>query len=111
MRLVPGKGDEEDTLKDKTIYVYDTDQFPFYPGPPPTPSYPPPTRRPSTQILPWATPLSIRPSPPHLHIVCSPQRRPPPPPPRLGIPLPPSQRLRGVRWSGERAALRVLVRV
>jgi hypothetical protein len=33
MRLVPGKGDEQDTLKDKTIYVYDTQQFPFYPGP------------------------------------------------------------------------------
>jgi hypothetical protein len=32
MKLVPGKGDEPDTLKDKTIYVYDTAQFPFYPG-------------------------------------------------------------------------------
>ena len=32
MKLVPGKGDEPDTLADKTIYVYDTAEFPFYPG-------------------------------------------------------------------------------
>ena len=32
MKLLPGKGDEPDTLNDKIIYVYDTEQFPFYPG-------------------------------------------------------------------------------
>ena len=36
MKLIPGKGDEQDTLKDKTIFVYDTEQFPFYPGSPAT---------------------------------------------------------------------------
>jgi len=32
MKLVEGKGNEGDTLKDKSIYVYDTKSFPFYPG-------------------------------------------------------------------------------
>lgn len=32
MQLVEGKGNEGDTLKDKSIYVYDTKAFPFYPG-------------------------------------------------------------------------------
>jgi len=32
MKVLPGKGNEKDTLKDRTIYVYDTAQFPFYPG-------------------------------------------------------------------------------
>ena len=30
MRLVAGKGDEGDTLGDRTIYVYDSQTFPFY---------------------------------------------------------------------------------
>jgi hypothetical protein len=32
MKLIEGKGNEGDTLKDKSIYVYDTKSFPFYPG-------------------------------------------------------------------------------
>eukprot|EP00283_Hemiselmis_rufescens_P023113 CAMPEP_0173448630 /NCGR_PEP_ID=MMETSP1357-20121228/41140_1 /TAXON_ID=77926 /ORGANISM="Hemiselmis rufescens, Strain PCC563" /LENGTH=297 /DNA_ID=CAMNT_0014415161 /DNA_START=26 /DNA_END=919 /DNA_ORIENTATION=- len=32
MTLVASKGDEGDTLKDKSIQVYDTAKFPFYPG-------------------------------------------------------------------------------
>jgi len=32
MRVLAGKGDEGDTLEDKTIYVYDTAQFPFHAG-------------------------------------------------------------------------------
>jgi len=32
MRVLAGKGDEDDTLRDRTIYVYDTAQFPFYAG-------------------------------------------------------------------------------
>jgi len=32
MKVVAGKGDEKDTLKDKIIYVYDTNEFPFYAG-------------------------------------------------------------------------------
>ena len=29
MTVVAGKGDEGDTLRDRTIFVYDTTQFPF----------------------------------------------------------------------------------
>ena len=32
MRLVPGAGDEGDTLAEKTILVYDSNKFPFYAG-------------------------------------------------------------------------------
>jgi len=32
MKVLPGKGNEADTLKDRIIYVYDTQAFPFYPG-------------------------------------------------------------------------------
>jgi len=32
MRLVPGTGDEGDTLADKTILVYDSNSFPFHAG-------------------------------------------------------------------------------
>ena len=32
MKVLAGKGNEPDTLKDRVIYVYDTEAFPFYPG-------------------------------------------------------------------------------
>jgi len=32
MRLVEGRGDEEDTLADRTVLVMDSDKFPFYPA-------------------------------------------------------------------------------
>jgi peptide methionine sulfoxide reductase MsrA len=32
MKVVAGKGNEKDTLKDKIIYVYNTSEFPFYAG-------------------------------------------------------------------------------
>eukprot|EP00286_Rhodomonas_abbreviata_P024271 CAMPEP_0181312608 /NCGR_PEP_ID=MMETSP1101-20121128/13791_1 /TAXON_ID=46948 /ORGANISM="Rhodomonas abbreviata, Strain Caron Lab Isolate" /LENGTH=267 /DNA_ID=CAMNT_0023419477 /DNA_START=72 /DNA_END=875 /DNA_ORIENTATION=- len=32
MTLVEGKGDDPDTLRTKTVFVYDTALFPFYPG-------------------------------------------------------------------------------
>jgi peptide methionine sulfoxide reductase MsrA len=32
MKILPGTGDEQDTLKAKSIYVYDTLDFPFYAG-------------------------------------------------------------------------------
>mmetsp|Transcript_145835 Transcript_145835/g.257234 ORF Transcript_145835/g.257234 Transcript_145835/m.257234 type:complete len:308 (+) Transcript_145835:78-1001(+) len=32
MKLVSGKGDEPDTIRDKAVLVYDSDKFPFYPA-------------------------------------------------------------------------------
>lgn len=32
LKILRGKGDEGDTLKDTSIYVYDSLEFPFYPG-------------------------------------------------------------------------------
>jgi peptide methionine sulfoxide reductase MsrA len=32
MRLVAGRGDERDTLSDKTVLIYDSKKFPFYPA-------------------------------------------------------------------------------
>lgn len=31
-QLVPGEGSDPDTLRKQIVYVYDTAQFPFYPG-------------------------------------------------------------------------------
>lgn len=32
MKLASGQGDEPDTLRDKVVFVYDSNKFPFYPG-------------------------------------------------------------------------------
>jgi hypothetical protein len=32
MKVLPGKGDEEDTLRERSIFVYDTTSFPFHAG-------------------------------------------------------------------------------
>ena len=32
MKVLAGKGDEDDTLRARSIYVYDTEEFPFYAG-------------------------------------------------------------------------------
>ena len=31
-KLVPGKGNDPDTLGKQVVYVYDTQQYPFYPA-------------------------------------------------------------------------------
>ena len=32
MKVLAGRGDEDDTLRDRSIYVYDTAEFPFHAG-------------------------------------------------------------------------------
>lgn len=32
MKVLAGKGDEDDTLRARSIYVYDTSEFPFHAG-------------------------------------------------------------------------------